>query len=209
MAKAAEEDFSFPATTTDSPPPFIESPPLWRHPPPTASTHREKPEKVKGKDVEHEEKFKASSSMNMKRESSFHDDDDEEDKMDMLWEDLNDEFSRRSCGKKVQNSDISSPGREVQISCVKALKLSKANGHIFSGKKPSILVFIKVLKKVFRMQNSHRTIKKRPWKMKPEDHEMKLFLFLFPFSFLVMCDWFKSEQAMQLYMETRYVIPDS
>ncbi|KAI3464404.1 hypothetical protein Pfo_021067 [Paulownia fortunei] len=162
----AEEDFSFPATTSDSPPRFIESPPLWRHSP-SPTSRQEKPEKFKGKEVEDEEKFNLwsfkefrASSIN-KRNSTSHDE-EEEEKMDMLWENLNDEFSR-SCGKMAQNSDISSPGREVQISCAKALKLSKANGHMLSGKKPIILVFIKVLKKVFLTQNSHRTIKKRAW----------------------------------------------
>lgn len=166
----AEEDFSFPATTTDSPPRFIDSPPLWRcspSPAPSPTAGHEKREKLKGKEVDDEEKFNLWSFQKFrarsidKKNSNSHDE-DEEEKMDMLWEDLNDEFSR-SCGKMAQNSDTSSPGREVQINCVKALKLSKANGHMLSGKKPSILVFIKVLKKVFLMHNSHRTIKKRSW----------------------------------------------
>lgn len=86
-------------------------------------------------------------------------DEDEEEKMDMLWENLNDDQFSRNCGETAQNSDISSPRRDMQIRCVKALKLSKASGHIISGKKTSILVFIKVLKKVFLMHNSQRAIK--------------------------------------------------
>ncbi|KAL2231906.1 uncharacterized protein LOC105177640 [Sesamum indicum] len=148
----AEEDFSFPATTTDSPPRFIESPPLWRHSP-SPTSHHQKPEKSRDKRVEDEEKFSFQPSL-------LHE--DEEEKMDMLWEDLNDESSR-SCGKMEQNSDIPSPGREVQVSCVKALKLSKANGGRLSGKKLDILVLINVLKKVFLMHSSHRTIKKQAW----------------------------------------------
>ncbi|KAL7118141.1 hypothetical protein ACP275_03G116700 [Erythranthe tilingii] len=140
---AAEEDFSFQITATGSPPEFIESPPLWRcfSTSTTIASPQENLENSKGKEVQNEE--------------------EDEDKMDMLWEDLNDEFSRIGCGSKAQiRSDVSSPGREVKISCVKALKLSKANRNMFDGKKPSILVFIKVLKKVFVVQNSHRTIKK-------------------------------------------------
>ncbi|KAG8378399.1 hypothetical protein BUALT_Bualt08G0133400 [Buddleja alternifolia] len=142
----SEEDFSFPATTTDSPPCFIESPPLWR-PSTSPTASHEKPENYKGKEVEDGEKF----------DSCFSHDDDEDEKMDLLWENLNDECSR----KVAENSDNSSPGREVQMKCGKALKLSKANGNMLSGKKPSILVFIKVLKKVFFMSNSRRPIKKR------------------------------------------------
>lgn len=88
--------------------------------------------------------------------------------MDLLWEDLNDDQLSRNRGKAAEeDSDISSPRRDeqVQIKCVKTLKLSKAkvNGHIISGKKTSILVFIKVLKKVFLMHNSQRAIKKSSW----------------------------------------------
>ncbi|KAK4413294.1 hypothetical protein Salat_2742000 [Sesamum alatum] len=152
----AEEDFSFPATTTDSPPRFIESPPLWRHSP-SPTSHHQKPKRSKGKEAEDEEKFNFAPSL-------LHHEDDEEEKMDMLWEDLNDESSR-SCGKMEQGSDIaSSPGREVQVSCVKALRLSKANGGgRLSEKKLGILVLINVLKKIFLMHTSHSTIKKQAW----------------------------------------------
>ncbi|KAL3830275.1 hypothetical protein ACJIZ3_019077 [Penstemon smallii] len=85
-------------------------------------------------------------------------------KMDMLWEDLNEELSK-SLEKIPRNSDISSTGKEVHMSCVnvKALKLLKANGHMMgSGKKPSILVFVNVLKKAFVVHNSRcSSIKKR------------------------------------------------
>lgn len=152
-----EEDFTFPATTTDPPPRFIDSPPLWR------SSTTPRPKNSKGKEVEDEEKFVLRSFQEFKAKSlgkkdTISPDEEEEEKMDMLWQDLNDEFSRKS-GKLAQNCDVSSPGNDqVEINCVKALKLSKNN-----GKKPNILVFIKVLKKVFLLHNSHRTIKKRSW----------------------------------------------
>ncbi|PIN10899.1 hypothetical protein CDL12_16501 [Handroanthus impetiginosus] len=151
------EDFTFPTTSSGSPPRFLDSPPLWRPNP-----GQEKQEKSKGKEVEDEEKLikaKRKSKgkevedegklIKAKRKSPYHDHEDEdEEKMDMLWEDLNDESSRNS-EKIGQKSDV----------CVKALKLSKANGK----KNLSIVVFIKVLKKFFLMHNSHRTIKKRSW----------------------------------------------
>lgn len=160
-----EEDFTFPATTTNPPPRFIDSPPLWRcstAPSPTS------PENSKGKEVDKEEKVVLRSFQEFKannintRDIISRDDDEEEEKMDMLWQDLNDEFSRNS-GKIAQNCDVHSPGNGVEINCVKALKLSKNNGHMISGKKTNILVFIKALKKVFLLHNSHRTIKKRSW----------------------------------------------
>ncbi|GFP81359.1 hypothetical protein PHJA_000279200 [Phtheirospermum japonicum] len=142
-----EDDFTFPAAAaTDSPPRFIDSPPLWRRP----TTAHEKPGKLKGKEAE---EFKKSRNFN----------EDEEEKMDVLWENLNDESSRNG-GKIAENRDISSSSPEdgVQIRCAKSLKLSRTNGQMFSGKKPIIFVFIKVVKKVLLMQNSHR-IKKQAW----------------------------------------------
>ncbi|KZV40904.1 hypothetical protein F511_05149 [Dorcoceras hygrometricum] len=86
--------------------------------------------------------------------------------MDVLWEDLNEDFPRNCVKMSETNSSCdanSSPGRAVQIRCIEALKLSKSNGHRFSGKKPKILVFIKILKKVLVHRNSRRSIKKRAW----------------------------------------------
>lgn len=161
----AEEDFTFP---NSSPPRFLDSPPLWRRS--TASRHE-------GEDVERI--FNFPSFQELRGSTSDHDHernctishdegDQDQEKMDLLWEDLNDDQFSRNRGKAAEeDSDISSPRREeqVQIKCVKTLKLSKAkvNGHIISGKKTSILVFIKVLKKVFLMHNSQRGIKKSSW----------------------------------------------
>lgn len=73
-------------------------------------------------------------------------DEDGEEKMDLLWEDLNEDQFAGNCEK---------------FSDMKALKLSKRNGRMVSGKKTSILVFIKILKKVFLMHNSQRAMKKK------------------------------------------------
>ncbi|KAL2513279.1 Uncharacterized protein Adt_18879 [Abeliophyllum distichum] len=148
-----EEDFSFPATTADSPPRFIDSPPLWRSvsvPPP-----HETPERLDGKEESKEtcnnnqrKNFSRNMKIERREEEEEEDVDDEEEKMDMLWEDLNEEYSRN-------NSD-----RDVQTSCVKTLKLSKFNRHSLSGKKLSILLLMKILRKVFFVHNSRCSIKK-------------------------------------------------
>ncbi|KAL2538879.1 uncharacterized protein Fot_20270 [Forsythia ovata] len=152
MAIEEEEDFSFPATTADSPPRFIDSPPLW-HPVSVPSPH-EILERQDGKEESKEscnnnQRNNFSRGMEIeRREEGEEDVEDEEEKMDMLWEDLNDEYSRN-------NSD-----RDVQISCVKTFKLSKSNRHLISGKKLSILLLMKILRKVFFVHNSRSSIKK-------------------------------------------------
>ncbi|GER27490.1 malate dehydrogenase [Striga asiatica] len=135
-----EEDFTFPAAAGGG-----ESPPLWR---PTAAY--ESPAELKLISFQEFEKRRS------KSEKIGYTPEDEEEKMDVLWEDLNDECSR-SCG------DCSSPGTGVAMSCAKPLRLSRGNRQMFSGKKPIILVLIKVVKKVLLLkQNSHR-IKKQAW----------------------------------------------
>lgn len=90
-----------------------------------------------------------SSSANCK-ERNCRDEDAGEEKMDLLWEDLNEDQFARNCEKFAQSSEN-----------IKGLKLSKRNGRMVSGKKTSILVFIKILKKVFLMHNSQRAMKKK------------------------------------------------
>ncbi|CAI9755939.1 unnamed protein product [Fraxinus pennsylvanica] len=126
----------------------------------------EKPERLVNKEESKEtcnnnQRKNFSHGMKVERRGEEDDDvDNEEEKMDMLWEDLNEKFSR----KLVADSDMSSPDRDVQISCVKTLKWSKTNGHLFSGKKLSILLLMKILmKKVFVVHNSRSSIKNRAW----------------------------------------------
>ncbi|KAL8482599.1 hypothetical protein ACS0TY_028680 [Phlomoides rotata] len=130
-----EEDFTFPATTTTPLPRFIDSPPFWRcSTAPSPTSHLTKsPENSKDKGEDKEEKlilrsFQEFEANIINKRDIISNDDEEEEKMDMLWEDLNDEFSKNS-GKITRNScDVSSP----EIKCVKALKLSKNNGHVIS-----------------------------------------------------------------------------
>ncbi|KAJ4826173.1 hypothetical protein Tsubulata_034269 [Turnera subulata] len=79
---------------------------------------------------------------------------DKEDKMDMLWEDFNtEELFPRSTDTEKSDSDV------VSIGCVEALRLPKTgSGAIFAAKKPSLVVFMKVLKKLFLLHNSHRSV---------------------------------------------------
>ncbi|CAA0827826.1 Unknown protein [Striga hermonthica] len=131
-----EEDFTFPVASGGG-----ESPPLWR---PTGD--HERPAELKLISFQEFEKRRS------KSEKIGDTPEDEEERMDVLWEDLNDECSR-SCG------DCSSP---VRMSCAKPLRLSRGNRQMFSGKKPIILVLVEVVKKVLLKQNSHR-IKKQAW----------------------------------------------
>ncbi|MCE0481437.1 hypothetical protein HAX54_039205 [Datura stramonium] len=152
-----QDDFSFP-TITNTPSCFLESPPLWR-PTSVASNRLQKNPtsdhsyiaSTKGED--HEEHLDMSPLMsnyiNQRKSFSYIEgvaamkrifEDEEEEKMDMLWENLNEEISnqittRTSCGKDHT--------KKVDYKCVKSLNLSKAS------KRPSLVVLIKVLKKVF------------------------------------------------------------
>lgn len=173
MAATAEnDDFSFPATTAVPPPHLMESPPLWRRP----HQNQYHPEfdfcsfqELRTCDdmnftrsLNFEEKPKNTTST--QRRSQSYGDHYEDERMDVLWEDLNEDLPKK-CVKlaKTCDNDNSSPGRAVQVSCIEALKLSRSNGHRFSGKKPKILVFIKILKRVLVHRNSRRSIKKRAW----------------------------------------------
>ncbi|KAK6775569.1 hypothetical protein RDI58_026570 [Solanum bulbocastanum] len=142
-----QDDFSFP-TITNTPPRFLESPPLWRTTSVASSRLCKNPNHEENLDMfplisnninqrksfSHIEGVAA-----MKRMIEDEDEDEEEEKMDMLWENLNEEMSNKimtktSCGKNT---------KKVEYKCVKSLNLSKAS------KRPSLVVLIKVLKKVF------------------------------------------------------------
>ncbi|KAK8600797.1 hypothetical protein V6N13_059469 [Hibiscus sabdariffa] len=120
------EEFSFP-TTTELYPCGIESPPLW-HRSPAASPHR----KAKGKQEEDDKRSKPSDKAGGE--------DDEEEKMDMLWEDFNEELGGR-CSEE-------------------GMKLSKRSGGMFcpSPRRAGVLVFIRVLRKLFLLHNSHGSV---------------------------------------------------
>lgn len=91
---------------------------------------------------------------------------EDEEKMDMLWEDFNDEPRRSSDrreGKRAKarfedsaiRYDSDSDAREMgDLCCVQALKMSKT-GSMMHHRRPGVLVILKVLKKLFLIHNSH------------------------------------------------------
>ncbi|XP_039066539.1 uncharacterized protein LOC120212225 [Hibiscus syriacus] len=113
------EEFSFPSPTTDLFPCGIESPPLWNVSP-SVSPGR----KAKGKEGEDDKCLN-------KEEG-----DNEEEKMDMLWEDFNEEL-----GGGIRRQDM---------------KLSKSNGRMLSPnpRKVGMRIFMRVLRKLFLLHNS-------------------------------------------------------
>ncbi|KAJ8631040.1 hypothetical protein MRB53_024363 [Persea americana] len=91
----------------------------------------------------------------------------DEEKMDMLWEDFNDEPRRPSLDKregdrpKARFSDSAiqyepdADAREMaDLCCVQALKMSKS-GSMIHHRRGSLLVILKVLKKLFLIHSSH------------------------------------------------------
>ncbi|KAL6962039.1 hypothetical protein U1Q18_036994 [Sarracenia purpurea var. burkii] len=175
---AVADDFSF-STTADISPCLIGSPPLWHRSTLSTVSLREEPQtEAPKRDFGFEDEnghFAAAKSINSRQRKSFsyiergggaratRDDGDEEEaeKMDVLWEDFNEEiWSTRRSG--IEYSDTS-PGRAGDFGCVGALKFSRTGGGgtVFSSKKRGVVVFMKVLKKVFLIQNSHPSLRRR------------------------------------------------
>lgn len=162
------EDFSFPATT-DSPPCFIDSPPLWRASSAPSSFSRHHDDKVaegKPEDWEkglshsfHQELIEAGDGPGKGGSLSI-----SEDRMDMLWEDFNEELlSPLALHRNGSNSEKVKAG----FGSVKAWSISKANTD-----KPGVVVLLKVLRRLFLIHSNHRPLKKGQahswrWRMYP------------------------------------------
>ncbi|KAK6257896.1 hypothetical protein QUC31_001355 [Theobroma cacao] len=164
---ASTEEFSFP-TTAALYPCGIDSPPLWRLSPAASpdvfldrkakecSTREEedcfpdRPEKKhqERKSFSYVEKGSKVSSKKVAAE-------DEEEKMDLLWEDFNEELPTSRSSR--------SSGDMVELGCAQALKLSKNNAAMFPPRRPGMLVFMRVLRKLFLVHNSQRSVKHRTW----------------------------------------------
>lgn len=89
---------------------------------------------------------------------------EEEEKMDMLWEDFNEELSRSRGRPDVSSSWSSStstsPRETAELGGVKARMVSGANGALVSARRtpaPGVVVLIKVLKKLFLLHHGHST----------------------------------------------------
>lgn len=90
-----------------------------------------------------------------------------EEKMDMLWEDFNEEIERVVSNSSMKEEQEEKKGavklssrhgcrsseKMVELCCVQALKMSNSGR---SSRSTSIVVVMKVLKKLFFLKNSHR-----------------------------------------------------
>ncbi|KAJ7969707.1 Glutamate-1-semialdehyde 2,1-aminomutase 1 [Quillaja saponaria] len=155
----AAEEFSFPAIG-DSYPCSIDSPPLW-HLSPAASHNpyhcetEKNDSKGEGKEVGEDCFSQQLITYNQRHSLSCVEngpkrlaEDDEEDKMDLLWEDFNEELNSTT------GSATSSSREMVEVGCVQTLTMSKTSGAGLSKRKPGMVVILKVLKKLFLLHNS-------------------------------------------------------
>ncbi|XVE60800.1 hypothetical protein DITRI_Ditri05aG0156100 [Diplodiscus trichospermus] len=168
----AAEEFTFP-TTTDLYPLGIDSPPLWRLSPAASpdvfldekaqvrSTGEEEKEDDDGDEEDclphipdkHQERKSFSNEEKGSNLSKKVAAEDEEEKMDLLWEDFNEELPR-SCSSG-SSEDM------IELGCAQALKLSKSNAALFSPRRPGMFIFMRVLRKLFLLHNSQRSVKHR------------------------------------------------
>lgn len=89
---------------------------------------------------------------------------EEEEKMDMLWEDFNEELPR----SRGQHADVSpswssastSSRETAEFRGVEARMRSRTNGALVSARRaqpPGVVVLVKVLKKLFLLHHGHST----------------------------------------------------
>lgn len=156
------EDFSFPAVQTDHdsacnlPFPHFAASPLWF----LSSVSNEKATCRKSFSSV-EEATKVADTLGV---SSLSDDEDarrqlvsKEEKMDMLWEDFNDELYRVSCEWK--KKDGKGKSSSVRVSDQAFGMMPKDGRSLLPRKRPSLVVMLKVLKKMFLVQKK-RTSKR-------------------------------------------------
>ncbi|XP_043705161.1 uncharacterized protein LOC122654971 [Telopea speciosissima] len=165
------DDFSFP-TITEPIPRFMGSPSLWNVSYEVFSddssyvistTEREKEE-------EHHRRKGYYTKIKSAKDDGITKEDEE--RMDMLWENFNDELRRISSldknreGGRLQRKDggdgeykLDSDvvgDQKTELYCVKAWKMSKTSSTaILSPRKPSLLTMVKVVKKMLLLHNSH------------------------------------------------------
>lgn len=145
-SSTTEAEFSFPIIT-ETHPSSIDSPPLWHLSPAASPNHYSSCSKLSNEEYYKQRK----SCSNIDNDLHKTEDGQEENKMDILWEDhFNEEVSKLEANKNSGGNHM------VELGCVQALKLSKnGNGAMFrAAKKPSIVVFIKALKKLFLLNNN-------------------------------------------------------
>uniref|UniRef100_A0A7C9DCP5 Uncharacterized protein n=1 Tax=Opuntia streptacantha TaxID=393608 RepID=A0A7C9DCP5_OPUST len=186
---ANDQDFTFPISDpTNSP---IDSPPLWRLSPAASPTPSHSQQTPSSKLVD----FHISQTENMainygggtqrKSCSSVEgggllrrlrmgcgENDQDEEKMDMLWEDLNEEVTRKDrISKRTFNlHDYSRGGQNklMELGCVPtSFRLVKNNDYdhnkkvVKNGKKPSVVLLMKAFRKLFLLHHSQQSSAKK------------------------------------------------
>ena len=145
------EEFSFPRIT-DTCSHNIDSPPLWNLSPaasPNPYQGNKREDDIFGAKLVAEVHRKSFSCVEDRRRK--HGFEEEEDKMDLLWEDFNEELYSTTTG-----SATSSSREVVEFRCAQELTVAKTchNGLIPSKNKPAMVVIVKVIKKLFSIHNS-------------------------------------------------------
>ncbi|OAY58593.1 hypothetical protein MANES_02G191100v8 [Manihot esculenta] len=174
----ATEDFSFP-TFTDTTSSAIDSPPLWRLSPAASpdSSHTKAEEEDSDQEDDYQFCFPTHKPTQRKsfswvehggRAANLNDEEDKEEKMDMLWEDFNEELSiKRSRSSSRFDSNHHHLHRTVNMGRVHQLQSlrssNKTSSAMVSPRKNTpatstagFVVFMKVLKKLFLLHNSHQ-----------------------------------------------------
>ncbi|KAK7277331.1 hypothetical protein RIF29_18482 [Crotalaria pallida] len=162
------EDFSFPRIN-DTCAHNIDSPPLWNLSPAASpnpyhyqeNKGEEENDCFKEKVIAHGQRKSFScieigrKRIGLEDHDYDYDDDHHEDKMDLLWEDFNEELLSSTTG-----SSATSSSREVVEfrSCAPSLTVAKArnnNALVSSKNKPSMVMIVKILKKLFSINNNN------------------------------------------------------
>ncbi|KAL3737075.1 hypothetical protein ACJRO7_025924 [Eucalyptus globulus] len=154
----AEEGFSFPGIPDPSAC-SICSPPLWPVSPPPAPPLRDR-SSSRGSDEGDLGEMADGEGGGLREEE------EEEEKMDMLWEDFNEELPRSHGLPDVSSSwsstSTSTSSREAAgVGGVEARTVSRTKGALVSAKRapqPGVVVLIKVLKKLFLLHHGHKAM---------------------------------------------------
>lgn len=146
------EEFSFPRIS-DTCSHNIDSPPLWNlspaaSPNPYQGSRRGENDCFGAKLVAEVHRKSFSYVENRRGKNGF---EEEEDKMDLLWEDFNEQLYSTTTG-----SATSSSREVVEFRCAQELTVAKTchNGLLPSKNKPAMVVIVKVIKKLFSIHNS-------------------------------------------------------
>ncbi|XP_020221907.1 uncharacterized protein LOC109804484 [Cajanus cajan] len=146
------EEFSFPRIN-DTCAHNIDSPPLWNlspaaSPNPYQGIKGEENEFFRAKLVAEAQRKSFSYVENCRKKIGLEEEEDE--RMDLLWEDLNEELYTTT------GSATSSSREVVEFRCVPSLTVANANkGALLPTRnKPGMVVIVKVIKKLFSINNS-------------------------------------------------------